>query len=117
MITFSKSVTELQCFKDVDGVQDLVHTVIWTLVGTSENTPGGELFVETFGMRTEVPNLPSTEFTPFDSLDEQTVLGWIDLYTPAQRLAAAEQYITNAIDERKTQAYRTPPWFVNTQGD
>lgn len=108
MITFKKDINELICFKDVDGVQDLVHTVVWTLIATDEDT--GDF--ETFGMRTEVPNLPSSQFTPFNALDEQTVLDWIDLYTPSLRMQAAQQYAANSINERKAQNYRVPPWIA-----
>ena len=118
MITFKKDINELICFKDVDGVQDLVHTVVWTLLAAdSEVLDDDSTIKESFGMRCEIPNLPNTEFTPFNTLDEQTVLEWIDLYTPAQRMQAAEQYLIDAINEKKTQSYRAPPGFNNTQGD
>lgn len=112
MITFTKDVNELVCFKDIDGVQDLVHTVVWTLIATDNVTSD----FETFGMRTEVPNLDASGFTPFSSLDEQTVLDWIDLFTPTQRIQAAEQYLINTINERKAQTYRAPPWLDLNQG-
>lgn len=106
MITFKKDINELICFKDVDGVQDLVHTVVWTLIATDEDTGDSEAF----GVRTEVPNLSTSEFTPFEDLGEQTVQGWIDSYTPIQRLDAAQQYLINSINERKTHISRIPPW-------
>ena len=105
MITFTKNVNELVCFKAVDGVQDVIHTIIWTLTADD-----GEGTCGTFGMRTEVPNLPSSGFVPFSSLDEATVFEWIDLYTPVQRMEAAKQYLVDDIKQRKTQTMLPPPW-------
>lgn len=105
MITFSKSVNELVCFKDIDGVQDVIHTIVWTF--TADDGEGGK---SSFGMRTEVPNLPSPSFVPFSALTEATVLEWIDLYTPVQRIEAAKQYMINEIAQRKEQAAYSPPW-------
>lgn len=113
MITFKKDINNLICFKDVDGVQDLVHTVVWTLIASDEEA--GQF--ETFGMQTVIPKLPTDEFTPFNELDEQTVLGWIDIYTPPQRMQAAEQYLVNSINERSTQVYYAPPWIPVIDAD
>ena len=103
--TFSKYVNELVCFKNISGAQDVIHTIVWTLV--AQDSEGG---YGTFNMRTEVPNLPSSGFVPFSSLDEATVSEWIDLYTPVQRMEAAKQYLLSDIEQKKTQTMLPPPW-------
>lgn len=110
MITFTKKVNELQCFKEVDGSQNIVHTIIWTLIAT--NDVDG---FESYGMRTQVPKLPNTEFVSFDTLTEDIVLSWIDLYTSPLQMDSAMKYLENIFKQKEEQISRLPPWQKNEE--
>ena len=107
MITFSKNISELVCYKNIDGEPDIVHTVVWTLKATNDEGQS-----ETFGMRTEIPNLANAEFVPFETLTEDIVQSWIDLFTPPLRLQSAMKYLEETLAEKEVQIARTPPWWI-----
>ena len=111
MITFTKQIGELECYKNIGENQNVVHTVVWTLIAQHESG-----LVEAFGMRCDVPLLANSGFVNYQELTEETVLGWIDLYTPALKMQAAKKYLESTINERLEKITLSPPWLTDVIG-
>lgn len=69
--TYSWNVVQMNAYPEVDGEQDVVFTVHWTLSGTDGTYTGS-----TYGSAGVTVDA-SAPFTPYDQLTQEQVLGWI----------------------------------------
>jgi hypothetical protein len=101
MITYTKTITSLQAYKELDGEANVVYNIYWNMVGTDGT------YTSSYGAMTYVPVVAGASFIPFDQLTEEIVMGWIDTYTP---LVLIEQY-QNSVNQLilAQQQLETPP--------
>lgn len=69
--TYTWSVVQMNAYPEVDGEQDVVFTVHWTLSGTDGTYTGS-----TYGSAGVTVD-GSGSFTPYDQLTQEQVLGWV----------------------------------------
>jgi len=63
-------VTAMDCYPHADGQADVVFTVHWTCAGTDG------IYNASIYSTCSVP-APTTNFTPYDQLTQEQVLGWV----------------------------------------
>jgi hypothetical protein len=71
MITYTWTVTKLDCYPQADNQTDVVFTVHWTCSGT-DGTYNGSVY-STCGVTYKA----DTPYTPYDQLTQDQVLQWI----------------------------------------
>lgn len=103
MIEFFKSIDTLCVFKSLDGKEHVVHGVNWTM-----SAKDGEDTCS-YGVHTEIPMVDG-EFIPYTSLDEETVLSWIDMYTPKEHMKKVKDTLTADMQVKKENVVIPPPW-------
>ena len=98
--TFTWTVTAMDCHTVQDGHNNVVFTVHWTCSG---------VFADTTGSVYATCSVPAPEgnFTPYDQLTQDQVLGWVwaNGVDKAATQAAVEEQIRNKI----APATQTPP--------
>ena len=71
--TYNWKINALDAKVSVDGVQNVVYTVHWSLIATSEN---GEHTVSNIG--THSVEYDADNFVPYEDLTEEIVIGWLE---------------------------------------
>ena len=71
MTTFKWAVTQMDCYPQAEGEQNVAFNVHWTLVGT-QDTYSGSVY-----STCPVTYVAGTAYTPFEDLTQDQVLGWI----------------------------------------
>lgn len=69
--TYTWSVTAMDEYPEVDGEQNIVFNVHWSLVGVD-----GDYTASVYSTQSVTTN-PDEPFTPYASLTQEQVLGWI----------------------------------------
>lgn len=103
MTSFTKSIDTLCVYKNLDGKENVVYGVNWTM--TAEDSG----IVCSYGAFTNVPLL-GNNFKPFDSLDEQTILSWVETFTPDYQMKNIVRTLEADIEVKKQNAVVIPPW-------
>jgi hypothetical protein len=89
MTTFTTTVTQMYTLPQVEGEADVVVTAMWQVTGVdgeyTANIGGSSQF-------TLSPDSPS--FTPYASLTEAQVIGWI----PEDQITSAQQCVQGQLD-------------------
>lgn len=104
-ITYTWSVTQMDAYPELDGEQDVVCMVWWTLVGTdggcSDSTGGG----------TPITVDGSEPFTPYSQLTQEQVLGWVfDKMGPDVK-TQIEQSVASQVAKQAAKIQPMPlPW-------
>ena len=108
MITYTWTVVQMDAYPEVDGEQDVVFTVYWTLSGTDGTYSGS-----TYGSAGVTVN-PDEPFTPYADLTEEQVLGWI--WTSGVDKDANEANVAQRIENQINPPVVTPPlpWLTPT---
>lgn len=88
------TVTQMDCYPQVGSETDVVFTVHWTCAGT-DGTYNASVY-----STCAVPAPAPADFTPYDQLTQDQVLGWIwaNGVDQAATEAAVEQQIQNQIN-------------------
>jgi hypothetical protein len=71
--TYNWKINALDAKVSVDDVQNVVYTIHWSLIATSEN---GEHTVNSVG--THGVEYDANNFTPYADLTEEQVIGWLE---------------------------------------
>jgi hypothetical protein len=71
--TYNWKINALDAKVSVDDVQNVVYTIHWSLIATSEN---GEHTVNSIG--THGVEYDANNFTPYADLTEEQVIGWLE---------------------------------------
>ena len=105
-ITYTWTVTAMDCYPQAEGHTDVVFTVHWTCSGT-DGTYNGSVY-----STCSIPISP-TNFTPYDQLTNDQVIGWCwaNGVDQAATQAAVAQQIANQVNPPVV----TPPlpWSQN----
>jgi hypothetical protein len=75
MNTYTWTISALDCKINENNLQDVVYTVHWKYKATNEDG----ISAETFGAQ-YVPPPTEEDFTPYDELTKEQVIGWIETY-------------------------------------
>jgi hypothetical protein len=102
-ITYTWTVVQMDAYPQVDGEQDVVFTVHWTLSGTDGTYSGG-----VYGT-TGVTVNPDEPFTPYADLTQDQVIGWVQDAMGAEQVANYEANIAAQIEGQINPPVVTPP--------
>lgn len=83
MIVYSKEVTSLESYKNIDGYSDVVFSISWSLIGQENG------LTSSCPCNTYVTYVSGQPFVPYNELTQSQIEQWIDTYTP---LTVMEQY-------------------------
>lgn len=107
MTTYTKIVTNMSAYNQIDGETDVVFSVNWTLAG--ESGPYKAFYPTT----TNVPYTAGSPFTPYNELTNEQVLGWIEEYTPQEDMDRYTAEVDSMLLAQQNQSTLTPPWLVS----
>ena len=102
-VTFNWNVVQMDCYPEVDGEQDVVFTVHWTLTGVEGDLTG--LVYGSVGVTVSAEE----PFTPYADLTLEQVVGWVQEALGAEQVAAYEANVTQQIDNQINPPVVTPP--------
>jgi hypothetical protein len=102
-ITNTWSVSQLNCYPELDGEQDVVFTVHWTLAGT-DGTYTGSVY-GSVGVTLD----PDAAFVPYASLTQAQVVGWVQDALGEEQVAAYEANVAQQINDQIDPPVVTPP--------
>ena len=105
-ITNTWAVVQMDAYPEYDGEADVVFTVHWTLTG-SEGAYSGYIY-GTVG----VDLSEGSSFTPYASLTEEQVVGWVKAALGEEQVAAYEASVAQQIADAKNPPVVSPalPW-------
>lgn len=102
-ITNTWSVVSMDCYPELDGETDVVFTVHWTLNGT-DGTYAGSVY-GSVGVTLD----PDAPFTPYASLTQAQVVGWVQDALGEEQVAAYEANVAQQIENQINPPVVTPP--------
>ena len=102
-ITNVWSVVQLNCYPELDGEQDVVFTVHWTLSGT-DGTYTGSVY-GSVGVTLD----PDAPFVPYASLTQAQVIGWVQDALGEEQVASYEANVAQQIENQINPPVVTPP--------
>lgn len=104
MVVYEKRISSMQAYKEIDGSQNVVFAINWTLVGRDGSVEAA------CPATTTVPYIAGSSFTPFDQLTEAQVLQWIEEYTPVAYMQGYKNTIDFTIAQQTQQEIPPLPW-------
>lgn len=106
-ITSKWAIIGMDCYPEENGKTDVVFNVHWTLTATDGVYQG-----YVYGAQPVTLNA-SSPFTPYNELNEEQVVGWVQSAIGEERVAAYEANVIKQInDQIKPPVSRPPlPWF------
>jgi hypothetical protein len=102
-ITNTWSVVQLDAYPELDGETDVVFTVHWRLDGT-DGTYSGSVY-GSFSVSLD----EGSAFTPYASLTQAQVLGWVQDALGEEQVAAYEANVAQQIADQQDPPVVTPP--------
>jgi hypothetical protein len=102
-ITNTWSVVSMDCYPELDGETDVVFTVHWVLSGT-DGTYAGSVY-GSVGVTLD----PDAPFTPYASLTQAQVVGWVQDALGEEQVAAYEANVAQQIADQINPPVVTPP--------
>lgn len=106
MITFKWNITQLDCFTQVDGQNNVVFCVHYTFNGTDGTHDG--LVIGTVMLTIDL----NSGYIPFDQLTEDIVIGWVQGELGNDEVGKYVADITNQINTQVPPTVTVPilPW-------
>jgi hypothetical protein len=106
-ITYTWQILQMECYPNYNEQTDVVFTVHWVLNGTDGNGHSGSVYGTV-----NVTYAAGTPFTPYASLTEEQVQGWVVESLGAEQVTAYEANIDNQIEQQvsPTVVNLPPPW-------
>ena len=101
MNTYTWTISALDCKINENNLQDVVYTVHWEY--TAANETG--ITASAFGAQ-YVPPPSEEDFTPYDELTKEQVIGWIETYLNVPGISL---YLDNQIELIINPVDTTPP--------
>ena len=101
--TYTWSVVQMDAYPELDGQQDVVFTVHWTLSGEEAGFSGG--VYGSVGVTLD----EGATFTPYADLTEAQVIGWVQAALGAEQVAAYEANVSQQINDQVAPPVVTPP--------
>ena len=103
-ISYTWTITQMECNPNVAGEPDYVVTVHWTASGTDGTFFGSVYNTTSYAVKSDNP-----DFTPYADLTEAQVVGWVqDALTP-EGVQATEDSIAQQIQNQVNPPIITPP--------
>lgn len=102
-ITNTWAVVQMDCYPELDGDTDVVFTVHWTLNGT-DGTYAGSVY-GSVGVTLD----EGSTFTPYASLTEAQVIGWVKDALGEEQVAAYEASVAQQIADQANPPVVNPP--------
>jgi hypothetical protein len=84
-MTKTITINNLECYPNLNGLENVVKNVAWTLV--VEETINGNVETMTINGTTQLPAADQNAFTTFDNLTAEQVTGWVNANTDTDTLA------------------------------
>jgi hypothetical protein len=105
-ISYVWKIGELKIATSKDGLSNVVQSVVWTLSATDADFSAETIF-STF-LNDPDPN----KFVQFESLDEATVLSWVQQSSDEALVESLKANLRVLLEEKKALATKTvsPPW-------
>lgn len=104
MIVYIKQINGLEAYKDINGKQNVIFTINWSLFG-EQNGVSSSAPYSTF-----VPYIAGQPFTPYEDLTKEQVISWIDIYTPPLALKTLHEMVRNNIENESAVESPRLPW-------
>lgn len=100
------SISQLDCYPNVDGETDVVFTAHWDLTATEGEYSGRVYGSVGLTLDAEAP------FTPYSQLTKDQVIGWVKDAMGAETVAAHEANVLQQIADQKNPKIVSPvlPW-------
>jgi len=107
-ITNTWNIQQLDAYPELDGEQDVVFVVHWTLTGT-DGTYNGSVY-GSVGVTLD----PDAPFTPYADLTQAQVIGWVQDALGEEQVASYEANVAQQIENQINPPVVTPPlpWSV-----
>jgi hypothetical protein len=102
-ITNTWNVVQMDAYPEYEGETDVVFTVHWTLNGT-DGTYNGSVY-GSVGVTLD----PDAPFTPYASLTQAQVVGWVQDALGEEQVAAYEANVAQQISDQVDPPVVTPP--------
>ena len=103
MITYTWTVTKLECYAKDAGQTDVVFMTYWTCSGTDGFYQGAVSGTQS------LIYTPGSAFTPYPELTEPQVVNWIQAAMGPTLVAQFEADVTAQINAQTTPVIVTPP--------
>lgn len=103
--TITWTVTQMDCYPQEGSETDVVFTVHWTCSGVQ--TEGETVYNGSVYSTTGVPAPAPADFTPYNQLTQEQVLGWI--WANGVDQSATEAAVQTQIDNQINPPVVTPP--------
>lgn len=103
MPVYNWIIERLDCYPERDGETDVVFTVHWRL-----NAQDGEYSASGYGT-IGLTYDPAAPFTPYASLTEAQVVGWVQAALGAEQIAQMEAALAQAIAAQINPPVVSPP--------
>ena len=84
-MTKTITINNLECYPNLNGLENVVKNVAWTLV--VEETINGNVETMTINGTTQLPAADQNAFTTFDNLTAEQVTGWVNANTDTDAIA------------------------------
>ena len=104
MNTLTWKVNQLEAYPQFEGNANVVFTVHWDLTGSDEAGNGGRVY-GSVGVKLN----EGADFTPFEQLTEQQVIGWVKEALGAEAVAGYEEAVAKQIEAAANPTVITPP--------
>jgi hypothetical protein len=108
MVTYTKTISSMQAYKEIDGESNVVFGIMWNLVGTENG------FTVSAPAETYVPYTAGQPFTPYADLTQAQVFAWIDQYTPLTQMQSYQNTVAFALQQQQQQETPPLPWVPPT---
>jgi len=102
-ITTTWGVAQMDAYPEYEGHADIVFTVHWNLTAT-DGTYVGYTY-GTVGLQLD----PEAEYTPYDELTKEQVIGWVHDVLGEEQVAAYETNVEQQIETQINPPVVTPP--------
>jgi len=96
-------VSQMDCYPEKEGEQDVVFTVHWRCNGVDGQYNGTSYGTQSLTYEAVSP------FTPYANLTQAQVIGWLQSAMGAERVAEIEASVANQIEKQKNPPVVTPP--------
>ena len=108
--TYAWTINKLDVYPTEDNLTNVVYNIHWTYTATSDQLdPQGNPYKTDF-IGTSIVGAPSSEdFTPFDELTEDQVVGWLSEDTSIANIQSSADDAINALIN-PTSVSKDVPW-------
>lgn len=107
-VTYTWVVTGFERLKSHSSLENVVTRVLGNLIANDSDS--GSMAMFPFAVSLDVDAVDSESFIDFNSIDEETVLEWINTTWGPERVAAEKQALVEEIEYRLNFETVAPPW-------